>query len=135
MKHVVQAHPVGCGLAVAAMLSGRSYRAARRAADGWSSSGGLGVRALCRLLKTLTGARWRVAAPFPRLSVRLAACRRLPAGSAVAVLIESPDRSRAHWVVVRRACVVHDPELRTPRPIAGYGGRGWLVASIIRRLG
>jgi hypothetical protein len=135
LKHVRQLDPFGCELAVAAMLSGRTYRQVKRAASclgaayQWDEAWGMPVDQFRQLLEAVTRAGWRIVAPARKPLVEYS---RLPEEPA-AVLIRPPGRRLGHWVVATECGrVIHDPELDGPRRLARYRFRCWFVIRVVR---
>ena len=124
MRLVRQQWANDCGLAVAAMLAGVSYREADRADPKMNWDRGMSVEELRECLRALG------------LETRVSMSRRgEPFGERggdgwqgpVAVIIRRPGDGWGHWVACHRG-KVYDPEMRSPQSIADYGERSrWLV--------
>ncbi|KAA1015963.1 hypothetical protein FVF58_01010 [Paraburkholderia panacisoli] len=129
MQHVRQINANDCGIAVAAMLTGRAYRTTMRAA-GFTPhrEEGLYVSEMIALLSGLTGREWKewktVAAG--RLTLRETA---FPDGVAV-VIGRRTGVPFGHWIAIRKG-MAYDPELRAPLPMDDYPRGHWRVLRVV----
>jgi hypothetical protein len=119
-----------CGVCVAAMLAGVSYREARGAAErlGLAWRTGLWAHELKRLLLSLTGRPWW-GGPF-RLRRRLSDFNGTPA----AALVASPKGRQLHWLVWHAGHVYDPAEDDGPQRPGVARVRRWKLKRLLRQL-
>ena len=127
MKHIRQRGKVDCGLAVAAMVAGVSYRVAMEVEREWRRKG---MRAgdLRGLLIGLDGRGWLHTRRW-----RMKPVETFVARGRCAVLITRLPMSGddgGHWVAVDDEGWLHDPSERERTPLRAYAS-GWVVCSVI----
>jgi hypothetical protein len=130
LKHVPKQQWLGCAVAAAAMLSGRSYE---DVAAHWADLDEARTRSpgeLIALLEAVTDTEWHFAPlwhPQPRVR------EFVPVPRPVAVWIQDAAlRPRnGQWVVVKGE-VVYDPGEPTAHPVSRYPLRDWVVILVAR---
>ena len=122
MKLIKQHNGVDCGLAVSAMLSGKTWDNAADADPNPDSEGGVCVDDMLCLLKKLTGKQWRESKASYRKPLNAA---KVPA-LACAILIRRPEKKFGHWVAFDGQKIL-DPEKDDPLPLTTYDRNDWLV--------
>lgn len=128
MRLIRQRCDVDCGLAVAAMLAGRSYAEACAADPAPLSTVGFSLREMVETLERL-GVVARVSRG--QYGVPIGRARFLHPGP-VAVVIRPIGAEVGHWVCVDEGWV-YDPERRSPVSLSAYGVRSrWPVLRQIR---
>jgi hypothetical protein len=115
---------MGCAIAAAAMLTGRSYREVAEHPWGGDPAVVRYPARLQRLLEVLTRTPWRLVRPSPEVTV---ADLDLPDWP-VPVFVH--DHRHGQWVVADRGAI-HDPEYRTSLALAVYPRRLWRVSDIL----
>ena len=139
MRRITQRGRTDCAIAVAAALSGASYREARHVAAwvlGWpivgERPGGTSADEMARLLMVLSNMGWWVSRRgVGRPVARLAEVR--DAVPWAALVFSAPHRNRGHWIAIDRRGVVVDPEETTPpAALRCYARRRWSVYRTIR---
>jgi hypothetical protein len=130
MNHVRKRHWMGCGIAAAATLVGRTYE---EVAAHWPDLAPVRLRYpqdLCALLAAVTDSEWHlqpVWLPHPRLGGYS------PGTAPVAVWIQ--DRSIrpqfGHWIVLDGP-MIHDSRKRMPQPVTQYRLRDWVVTMVAK---
>jgi hypothetical protein len=124
MRHVRQINDHDCGIAVAAMLTGFSYRAVVRAAEiDPHRAEGLYVTEMKALLAELTDRPWRESRCGHHR--RLTQARGLGARYAL-VIGARIGQPFGHWIALDRG-TAYDPELPEPMPLDDYPLRHWRV--------
>jgi hypothetical protein len=128
MKHIPKQQWMGCAVATAAMLSGRSYE---EVATLWPDLDETRMRKpeeICSLLGAATDTPWRLA---PRLHPSPPVCGFLPPPWPVAVWIQDTVRSPKFglWIVVKDE-VILDPGESTAHSLQLYPRRAWVVTIV-----
>lgn len=132
MKLVKQRTDVDCGVAVAAMLIGCSYRRARALVPAHAARNGRGlwVRELQAILLDTTGTAWKSFDPKPHKPLRTFQALLEGLDGPVALVLKSPGVFNAHWIVVN-AGLVYDPNHVRVRPLGSYPRRHWPLLRIV----
>jgi hypothetical protein len=123
-----------CGLAVAAMLAGRSYGAVWRrrpyTATGWST--GLGADGLVRLLRRLTGRWWHIYPGDWRMPLSELAVLDRPAAVSIANPDQLPGIWLSHWLAMTGPpAVVCDPLFEAPWELRDYPFAQLVVGAVV----
>ena len=124
MLHVQKQDFMGCAIAAAAMIAGRTYREV--AEHPWGGDPAI-VRysaRLQRLLEVLTRTPWRLVLPAPQVTVAELDTPAWP----VPVFVE--DDRNGQWIVADRG-TIHDPQYRTAVALAFYPRQSWRVSQIL----
>jgi hypothetical protein len=127
MFHRRKEHFMGCALATAAMLADATYADAENAAS-YADPGLLRYpHRMSRLLRELTGSRWREAWLWTARTVEDFAFPNWPVAAFVQDRWWRPRLGQ--WVAVK-GHVLHDPGLPVPSLVRHYPLKGWYVARL-----
>lgn len=123
MRLVEQINEIDCGIAVAAMISGYSYRVAMRAdLYPWINSG-LSVPQMLDLLSRLTRKKFKEI----RKRQKLNSISDLPTG---ALLIRPQRYTYGHWIA-SDGQFIYDPELREKISVSDYDRADWTLIRVL----
>lgn len=125
MRLVRQRCETDCGLAVAAMLAGKTYMQASQADPNPSATGGMAIADFAACLVALG-----VDPSVTRASCKLE-CAGLPREPR-ALLIREHGRKFGHWIAWD-GCMIFDPEMRGPLALGEYPRRGWSLIRLVKR--
>lgn len=128
MNHVRKRHSMGCAVAAAATLSGRTYE---EVAAHWPDLTPARLRIpqeLCALLAAVTNSEWHLQPlwlPHPQLGEYSSG----PAPVAVWIQDRSLHAQFGHWVAPDGP-MVHDSRKRMPQAVTHYRLRDWVVTMV-----
>lgn len=125
MRFLRQRCDTDCGLAVAAMLTGKTYADASNADPNPSAQGGMSLADFTGCLRSL-GGDWVVV----RRSEKLEASR-LPT-TPCALLIREHSAKWGH-LVAWDGGMIFDPEMQGPLALGDYPRREWSLIRIVKR--
>lgn len=125
MRFIRQRCETDCGLAVAAMLTGKHYAEASNADPNPSAQGGMSLADFSACLSTL-GGEWVAV----RKSEKLEASR-LPTDPC-ALLIRRHSAKWGHWVAWDGG-MIFDPEMQGPLALGEYPRREWSLIRVVKR--
>jgi len=122
VRLIRQRNGLDCGIAVAAMLAGCPYAAARAADPDPDAMHGFWLPEMIDCLGRITGCRWAVSRRTT-----------LPPGPA-AVIIRPAGRHIGHWIAWdgRR---IYDPQMRRPFFPERYPRRNWEIVRVVYQPG
>lgn len=126
MNLINQKNGVDCGLAVAAMITGKAYDNAADVDPDPDSERGLGLQDFLWVLAGLTGVEWQASRAQYRRPLNAAT---LPQ-TQCAILIRRPQDKFGHWVAFDGA-QVFDPERPVAMPVAKYDRSDWQIIRIV----
>src|SRR5262245_13940538 len=133
MQLVEQRYARDCGIAVAAILSGRPYEAVRESARpaGLLCHSGTSIDRLVAILERTTRRRWRAYPPdeFGPLAEH-AAVIRSPRPVALLIFEPGPGVDNSHWIAVANGRI-YDPEEERVWRLGSYPKAGWVLSRII----
>lgn len=124
MRFVRQRCETDCGLAVAAMLSGKTYAQASQADPNPSATGGMTIADFSACLAALG-----IDPVVTRASCKLE-CAALPIQPR-ALLIREHGRKFGHWVAWDGG-MIFDPEMRGPLALGEYPRREWSLIRMVK---
>jgi hypothetical protein len=124
MRHVPKQDFMGCAIAAAAMLTGRSYSEVAAHPRGSDPADARIPDRFRRLMEALTYRAWQVTALAPEPAVAALDVPEWP----VPVFIHNP--LFAHWIVVDGQ-TVHDPGDWSAVPMRRYARRQWRASHVL----
>src|SRR5688572_17209937 len=129
MNHVPKQQWMGCAVATAAMLSGRSYEEVSAHWPDLDEAGTRNTRELCTLLEAVTDHEWFLAPCWNKRRVHEFSSPRWPVAAWIQDSLFHPRFGQ--WIVIKDR-VVHDPGQWTAFLVSDYPLRHWLVTSVVQ---